>query len=127
MRTIIAGSRTIADTALVYSAIESAPFPITHVLSGGARGVDAAGEAWAKLHDVPLTLFPADWATHGKAAGPLRNRTMADLAEALILIWTGQPTTSPGSANMLQEARKRHLLVHEVLASQTPPTPPGRR
>ena len=46
------------------------------IMHGAARGADRlAGEA-AISFGVPVKEFPADWATHGKKAGPIRNREM---------------------------------------------------
>lgn len=52
----------------------------------------------------------SDWKRDGKAAGPIRNRAMAEYADALILVWDG---SSRGSGNMLGEARRHDLRVFE--------------
>ena len=44
MRTIIAGSRKGATLDIVEDAMKKAPFPISVVISGTARGVDTLGE-----------------------------------------------------------------------------------
>jgi len=91
-------------------AFETCPFPVKSVVSGGARGADSLGEQYARQVGVPLERYPADWNKHGKGAGFIRNREMANHAEALLLIWDGQ---SRGSANMLQEALKCGLKIHQ--------------
>lgn len=103
MKTIIAGSRYIADDNLVSSAIIESGFEITEVVSGGAQGVDASGETLAKLHGIPLKIFRADWERNGRAAGPIRNRQMAQYADALIAVWDGK---SHGTDNMINEMKK---------------------
>lgn len=108
MRTIIAGSRGITDPTLVDEAVRECGWWPTVVISGTARGVDRLGEQWAEGQAIPVERFPADW-KHGRAAGPIRNATMADTADALIAIWNGQ---SPGTRNMIHEARVRGLRVH---------------
>lgn len=109
MRVIIAGSRDLTNPKLVDHAIAASGFEITCVLSGKARGIDKLGEDWAKANGIPVDSHPADWAAHGRhLAGRIRNAKMASLAEALIAIWDGK---SPGTANMLSEARKRGLKV----------------
>lgn len=111
MKTIIAGSRTIALYGMVENAIEACPFraEITEVVSGGARGADAWGERWALLEGrVPVQQFPADWKRYGKRAGLIRNEQMADYADALIAVWDGE---SRGTAHMIREARARGLKV----------------
>ena len=117
---IIAGERADKETGLIYGntvdeiaiilqmAIWESNFPITEVVSGGASGVDAAGERWAKTHNIPIKSFPADW-TQGKMAGFIRNRQMAQYAHALIALWDGK---SPGTHNMIKEANKEGLAIH---------------
>lgn len=59
MRTIIAGSRTITNMSHLCDAIEDAmrlDIFVTHVISGGAKGVDALGAEYARLHKLPLTI-----------------------------------------------------------------------
>jgi len=109
MRTIIAGSRTITDASKLQTVIDDYEWPITTVLCGGAQGVDKLGEQYALAHNIPIEYYPADWKTHGKAAGPIRNSQMAENAEALILIWDGQ---SRGSKDMLAKAQAKNLKTY---------------
>jgi len=111
MKVIIAGSRSIEDWTIVATAIRNSPFKITEVVSGGARGVDNLAESLADLHGMPVKLFPADWNKHGKAAGPIRNKQMAEYADCLIAIWDGE---SKGTSNMIQEMQKLNKPVHIV-------------
>ena len=110
MKVIIAGSRDITDRDLVYRAVAESGFEITEVVCGAARGADCCGAHWGVDHGVPVKLFHPDWDKHGKAAGPIRNRQMAEYADALILVWDGQ---SKGSANMLNHAVACGLRVYE--------------
>ena len=112
MKVIIAGSRTITDARLVEDAIRLSGFHITEVVCGCADGVDKLGEAWAIYNQIPVARFPADWNTHGKAAGPIRNEQMAKAADALICVWDG---VSRGSRNMIRTAIKAVLPVFETV------------
>lgn len=127
MRTIIAGSRTFGPRREeVLAAINKLAFslgkPISEVVSGGAAGVDSIGEEWASSSFVslPVRRFPADWHTHGKAAGPIRNRLMAANADALILVWDG---ASRGSADMRRVAIEAGLTVVEQILAPLPVVP----
>ena len=112
MKVIIAGSRTIKDARLVEDAIRLSGFHITEVVCGCADGVDKLGEAWAIYNQIPVVRYPAPWAQHGKAAGPIRNAQMAEYADALVCVWDG---VSRGSRSMIRLARKAGLKVFEVV------------
>lgn len=117
-KVIIAGSRTVGDYGVVAGAV-SRTLPRRHringhyeVVSGGARGVDAHGEVWAERHDCEVTRIEPDWDEHGKAAGPIRNKEMADYAAPngmLIAIWDGE---SRGTKSMIDAALDVGLETH---------------
>ena len=115
MRTIIAGSRTITDMQLVVKAIQQAPFTITEIISGGAKGVDTLAQEYAKINGIPFHLFEADWAQYGRRAGFIRNEDMAIEAEALIAIWD---ECSSGTRHMISIALRYKLQIHVLKESQ---------
>lgn len=87
---------------------------ITHnviIVSGHASGADSLGEKFAKDHNLPCELLPADWDKHGKAAGPIRNAEMAEVADALIAFRDGQ---SRGTKSMIDLAKRKGLQVAVV-------------
>jgi hypothetical protein len=109
MKTIIAGSRTITDMAVLIEAIKDANFEITEIISGGARGVDSLAERYAQLIHIPSKVIDANWRLNGKLAGFVRNEEMAQQAEALIAIWDGQ---SKGTKHMIETAIRYHLKIY---------------
>jgi hypothetical protein len=109
MKTIIAGSRTITDSSILYEIVKKIPWVITEIISGGAKGVDTMGERFADEYCFPLKRFPANWTKFGRGAGHVRNAEMAMYAEALIAIWDGY---SKGTANMIDLARAKGLKIH---------------
>lgn len=109
MKTIIAGSRTCLDYALLCDTVIKSRFEITEVVSGKAPGADTLGEQWAVNNSIPIKEFPANWKKFGNKAGPLRNQEMADYAEALLALWDGK---SHGTSDMIDRAIKRHLRVY---------------
>ena len=109
MKVVIAGSRDITDYDILLKAIKECPFQITEVISGRARGVDTLGEKYAEDYGLKLHLFPADWKRLGNAAGPIRNAQMADFADAVLCVWDGK---SPGTKDMMNQARKRGLPLY---------------
>lgn len=110
MKIVVAGSRSITNKNLVYQCIEKSNVAITEIVSGCARGVDSLAEAYAADHDIQIMPFWADWPKHGKSAGPIRNKEMAEYADAAIIVWDGQ---SNGAQNMIENMRsvgKRVIL-----------------
>src|SRR6476661_8492494 len=100
MKLIIAGGRDYDVTQQDIQALDTIP-DVTEVVSGGAGGADACGEDWAAMRGIPCKSFRADWLKHGKAAGPIRNRKMAEYADAVVLFPGGKGTDS-----MFREATK---------------------
>ena len=111
MKVVIAGSRNITTFSVVELAINASGFreEITEVVHGGARGVDTTAEKWARLRKLPTKKFPADWDTHGLAAGAIRNRQMAEYADALIAVWDGR---SRGTLMMINFAHDKKLPTY---------------
>lgn len=109
MKTIIAGTSSLNNYQDVLKAIKDSGFNITEVVCGMAKGPDTFGEMYAKANHIPVVYFPADWNSHGRAAGPIRNKEMGDYSEALIAIWDG---VSKGTKNMIDYALKKRLKVY---------------
>ena len=126
MRVIIAGSSTLGDPTPIYDACDRAVaegLTIGEVVCGDASGADTHGRHWAEDHGIPVSHHPANW-TRGKRAGMERNTNMAVYAAtgmkggALILVWTGNAESSPGSAHMLRVAKHMRLPVYETILPQ---------
>lgn len=84
------------------------------IVSGGQRGADAMGENLADTFGIKKKVFMVsrdDWELIGRKAGPIRNAKMAEYADALIAFWDGK---SPGTKNMISEAKKRGLKIKIV-------------
>ncbi len=87
--------------------------PIT-IISGRAKGADRLGERFAQEHNIPIQRFLADWDTHGKKAGFLRNLEMAKAADILIAFWDGK---SRGTQHMMESMQKLEKPVFLVVAN----------
>lgn len=105
MRCVIAGGREHNDPRILAAALKACPW--TDAIEGGAPGIDALAATWAKSRGLRHTRVPADWKKHGKAAGPKRNRIMAQLADALIAI----PGAGTGTRSMIREAERCDLEI----------------
>jgi len=114
---IIAGTRTFDNHKLLEWYIGAIMQQLMDrgsviVLSGGAPGADKLGERWAREHNIPCMVFPADWKEHGKRAGYVRNKEMAENATHLIAFHDGK---SRGTQMMIDLARE-HDLWTSILA-----------
>jgi hypothetical protein len=114
MKVIVAGGRDFGDQKRFDFEMnriwknECFSGPCLEIVSGGATGADSMGEEWAKKNGCPVKLFPADWNTHGTAAGPIRNKQMAEYADGLIAFWDRK---SKGTKNMIDTAISHGLPV----------------
>lgn len=78
-------------------------------------GIDAIVRHACYEYDK-LEVFAADWGTHGKAAGPIRNASMMqhamDSGDDVLVVAT-TCGDSRGTRSAIMEARKRGLRVTE--------------
>lgn len=110
-KVVIAGSRSFNDYEKLKSFCDSvlSNKEDVEIVSGCCiRGADRFGELYAKEKNFCLTLFPADWGKYNKSAGVIRNKEMADYADALIVFWDG---VSKGTENMIKMAEKKNLSI----------------
>lgn len=77
-------------------------------VSGGCRGADALGERYAISNGYAVERHPAKWQPYGKAAGPIRNRTMIMSADYVICFWDYQ---SRGTASLIEYAKEFNKLI----------------
>lgn len=116
MKLVIAGSRTFNfSTSALFTLLETHRIDLdglSEIISGGASGIDTTAKQLADSVEIPFRLFSADWDTHGKAAGPIRNAQMAEHGDALLLVWDG---ASRGSSSMKTEMKKLGKPVYEIV------------
>lgn len=114
---IIAGSRTIKDYAWLCDAIAKSCLEITQVVSGREKnGVDQLGERWAKNHNIPVAVFPANWDEFGLSAGPIRNQAMAEYGDAAIILRRPKWLKSNGSDDLYNRMVKLNKPVYREIA-----------
>lgn len=125
MRILVTGSRELTDVDLVRDEIVDAtdtPAPWTMVVGDCPTGADKfAREFWQEVIEEPtnpedqsnLDVHTADWTTHGKAAGPLRNQTMVDSGADICLAFYREGAGNRGTADCVRRARTAGIEVHE--------------
>jgi hypothetical protein len=114
---LVTGGRDFADDVAADRALDHVR--LAAVWQGECpTGADFLARQWARDRGVPLRGFPADWVGFGKAAGPIRNRQMADLLfdeqrvgkTVAVLVFPG----GRGTKSMATQAKARGLLIVHV-------------
>jgi hypothetical protein len=125
MKYVISGSRRIKDYSVVKTAIESAikQFGIrpSLIIEGGQRtfdkwgsvvgGVDYFAMRWAGQHGIPFQTVKARWGKFGLAAGPIRNRKMADEGDVLVALPDIQSRGTRDMINVMRELEKPVFIL----------------
>lgn len=129
MRVIVCGGRDYGDVVTIRRELEEFTWAHRHedvtVVHGDAPGADRHAGGQAKLLQLPVDEFPADW--HGPcrpecyhrprkagekcpAAGVYRNQEMLDAGADLVIAFPG----GRGTADMVSRARETGVEVYEV-------------
>ena len=113
-KVIVAGSRTFNDYDLLENKLNLLLKDKLNVqiVSGTCYGADLLGEKYANKHKLDIKRFPADWNKYGKSAGYIRNKEMANYADACIVFWDG---ISRGTMHMINLAKDKGLKLEIVL------------
>lgn len=81
------------------------------IIDGGAKGADFLAHVWACVSDIDSEQYPADWNTHGKRAGFIRNGEMLELGKpTLVIAFPG----GAGTRDMIRQAKAAGIPVLEV-------------
>lgn len=114
MRIIVCGGRYYSNKDRVFETLDAlqdrvGSFELMH---GGARGADALAHDWWWDRGLgPCEPMPADWETHGRAAGPIRNQLMLDEHKPdLVIAFAG----GRGTADMVRRAEAAGVEVQHV-------------
>jgi hypothetical protein len=103
----IVGSREYPNLGRVTAYVESLPEG-TVIVSGNAEGVDRVAEVAGNHYGLDVISIPADWDTHGKGAGYIRNIEIVEQVETVVAFWDGK---SKGTLHTITEATKRGIRV----------------
>lgn len=109
MKIVVAGSRTFSDYQLLEETLDDI-IKEKHIInpiiiSGTCYGADKLGEQYARKRGYQVIQFKPKWEIHGKSAGFIRNKEMADNADLLVAFWDGQ---SKGTAMMIDIMKKQN-------------------
>lgn len=102
MNLLVCGSRVFDNYQLLKDTLDSYLQDKNDVtlISGHAKGADDYAEQYFNWRKLPIKRFPADW-SQGKAAGMIRNREMAKVADECIA-FLAPNVPSKGTKDMIQ-------------------------
>lgn len=106
---VVCGSRGWTDGGRIYDVLRTLQWALGDftVVHGDAKGADRQAAFAARALGLPVEAYPADWKTHGKRAGYLRNKALLDMNPSCVLaFWDGQ---SPGTQMMISLAGERGI------------------
>jgi len=112
MKLAVVGSRGFNDWNLFKSIMDK--LTIDEMVSGGAPGADAFAERYAKENNIPMTVLPADWNKHGRAAGFIRNVDIWDASTSGIAFWDGESKGTKHSFDIAKKQNKKLIIVDYV-------------
>lgn len=113
MRVLVCGGRHFFDREFLARVLNHyhGCWGISCLIHGAAPGADFIAGKWAEEHGIAVERYPADWKTHGRAAGPIRNSEMlAKSKPDLVLAFPG----GVGTADMTKKAQKAGTRVKRV-------------
>lgn len=118
---LVCGSRDVdeaqfAGASIFLDGLAVAHMPNLDLVHGQAAGADTLAHRWAVQYGVTVHRHPADWSTHGRAAGPIRNQLMLDSHDVdLVLAVVSKPLReSRGTADMVHRARQAGIPTHII-------------
>ncbi len=124
-RILVTGSRSLGPEA--FSTIKDAlaheigsadPAKFT-VVHGAGKGADELAHKAARELGIRTEPFRADWKTHGKAAGPIRNQDMLNSGVTKVLAFVDKPLDqSRGTADIVR--RTRHAGIPVAITNTAP-------
>lgn len=114
---LVCGGRDFNDEARVFAVLDGIARQLgltgalVRIVTGDASGADALAVKWAQSRKRPVFVFVAEWAKHGRKAGPLRNQRMLDEhAVAMVVAFPG----GKGTADMVRRADAARIEVRKV-------------
>lgn len=115
MKVLVCGGRDFNDYEFVTKTL-GALKGVTEIIQGGASGADKLAERWACANKIATIVFHADWKSHARAAGPIRNSHMLAYGPDLVVAFPG----GRGTADMVGKAKRKGVRVIEASqASET--------
>lgn len=81
---------------------------VTHIVSGGAKGIDSLAATFANESNLPLIVHLPDYKSYGKAAPLVRNTQIVADADRVLAFVSAE---SKGTWDSIRKAKKENKQV----------------
>jgi hypothetical protein len=109
VRVIVCGGRDYTNEKAIRARLADLreAHPDAIVIHGAAPGADSWAGYIAGTLGLPVEVHSANWAKHGRAAGPIRNQEMLDSGADLVIAFPG----GRGTLDMTTRAKNSGIPV----------------
>lgn len=111
----VVGSRNFDDYTLVKESLEPllGLFPITTIVSGGARGADRLGEKFAKEYNLQMEVYKpqADSYYAFARAAKERNIEIVKASDIVVAFWDGISTGTKHTIDVCRAFKKQCIII----------------
>ncbi len=108
----IIGSRDFKNKNLLDEKMQelNLEFPISHIVSGGAKGADTLGQQWANKNNIQTIIFYPDFKNR-KRAYHFRNRQIVQESDIIVAFWNGHSTGTKYTINYAKSLEKKVYII----------------
>lgn len=106
----VIGSRTFEDYNRLKRILDL--YPVTTIVSGGAKGADSLGERYADEKGINKEIYVPQWDLFGKKAGFLRNTTIIENCDMVVAFWDKKSKGTKDSLDKAHSLSKTTLIVY---------------
>ena len=120
MKILISGSRKLTDNT-TYTQLEKLLHTLqpTHILHGGAKGVDTLADRYATENQLPKTIIKPDYQNRGRHAPLIRNTELVELADKVVCVYSADRIRKGGTGDTYKKAIKAGKLAAELIPEKS--------
>ena len=111
MKILVCGDRNWQYDIAINMALSFIKPKPKQIIEGGATGADQMAAEWAKINNVEINEYQAEWTKFGRAAGPIRNARMLQEKPDIVISFHNHIEQSKGTKNMIYQALKANIEV----------------
>ena len=122
------GKVAIVGSRCLHVSIEDFVAPsVSHIITGGALGVDTDAIDFARKYKIPITIVRPNYDEFGNIAPIIRNKKIVELCNSFIAVWDGHSKGTKSAINFAVKSKKpvtvfivedKHITKHYYNTSE---------